>query len=81
MKRLLRNLFHRMIAALREHWQLSLETMALHHQLGVLERSGKRPRYTAGVDREYGIIWGGHMSGNDQDARPSPRRRVRSSGR
>jgi hypothetical protein len=55
MKILLRNLFHRMIAAPREHWQLSLETMALHHQLGVLERSGKRPRFSP-ADRCFWIV-------------------------
>jgi hypothetical protein len=55
MKTLLRNLFHTMITVLREHWQLSLETMALRHQLTVLERSVKRPRFSP-VDRCFWIM-------------------------
>jgi hypothetical protein len=55
MKTLLRNLFHTMITGLREHWQLSLETMALRHQLAVLERSVKRPRFSP-IDRCFWII-------------------------
>jgi hypothetical protein len=55
MKTLLRNLFHTMIIVLRERWQRSLETMALHHQLAVLERSVKRPRFSP-VDRCFWII-------------------------
>jgi hypothetical protein len=54
MKTLLRNLFHTMITGLREHWQLSLETMTLRHQLAVLERSVKRPRFSP-VDRCFWI--------------------------
>jgi hypothetical protein len=55
MKTLIRNLFHKMTATLCEHWQLSLETMALRHQLAVLERSVKRPRFSP-VDRCFWIV-------------------------
>jgi hypothetical protein len=55
MKTLLRNLFHTMITVLRERWQRSLETMALQHQLAVLERSVKRPRLSP-VDRCFWIM-------------------------
>jgi hypothetical protein len=55
MKTLLRHLFHKLITVLREHWQLSLETMALRHQLAVLERSVKRPRCSP-VDRCFWIM-------------------------
>ena len=51
----LRNRFHQMITVLREHWQLSLETMALQHQLAVLERSVTRPRCSP-VDRCFWIM-------------------------
>jgi hypothetical protein len=55
MKTLLRNLFPTMITVLRERWQRSLETMALRHQLAVLERSVKRPRCSP-VDRCFWIM-------------------------
>jgi hypothetical protein len=55
MKTLLRNLFHKMMTVLREHWQRSLETMAFRHQLAVLERSVKRPRLSP-VDRCFWIM-------------------------
>jgi len=55
MKTLLRNLFPKMITVLRERWQRSLETMALRHQLTVLERSVKRPRFSP-VDRYFWIM-------------------------
>jgi hypothetical protein len=55
MKTLLQNRFHQMITVLREHWQLSLETMALRHQLAVVERSVTRPRFSP-VDRCFWIM-------------------------
>jgi hypothetical protein len=55
MKTLIRNLFHTMSARLHEHWQRSLETMALRHQRAVLERSVKRARFSP-VDRCFWIV-------------------------
>jgi hypothetical protein len=56
MKTLLRNLFHKLITVLSEHCERSLETMALRHQLAVLERSAKRPRLSP-VDRCFWIMF------------------------
>jgi hypothetical protein len=45
MKTLLPNLFHRLTSWWCERWHLSLENLALRHQLDVLKRSMKRPRF------------------------------------
>jgi hypothetical protein len=55
MKTLVRRLFHLMASALRERLDLALETMALRHQLAVLERSAKRPSFSP-VDRCFWVL-------------------------
>ena len=45
MKTLLYILFRRIATALRDRWYLQLESLALRHQLEVLKRSAKRPRF------------------------------------
>ena len=47
MKTLIQNLFHRFISWWRDHWHLSLENIALRHQVDVLKRSGKRPQFSS----------------------------------
>ena len=42
MKAYLWLIFRKTVSALRERWDLTLENVALKHQLDVLERSGKR---------------------------------------
>jgi hypothetical protein len=45
MKIVFQTLFRRMALAQRERWYLQLELIALRHQLEVLKRSAKRPRF------------------------------------
>jgi hypothetical protein len=45
MKRLWQTLFQQLTSTLRERVHLALTTMALRHQLAVLQRSAKRPRF------------------------------------
>ncbi len=45
MKTLIHILFRRIVAALRDRWYLPVEYLALRHQLEVLKRSAKRPRF------------------------------------
>src|SRR5688572_2793195 len=45
MKSLIPSLIHRIASRWRERWHLSLEYLALRHQLEVLKRSAKRPRF------------------------------------
>jgi hypothetical protein len=45
MKTLIQSLIHRIASWWRERWYLSLEYLALRHQLEVLKRSAKRPRF------------------------------------
>jgi hypothetical protein len=45
MKSLWQTLFQRLTSTLRERVHLALTTMALRHQLAVLQRSAKRPRF------------------------------------
>jgi hypothetical protein len=45
MKRLWQTLFQRLTSTLRERVHLALTTMALRHQLAVLQRSAKRPQF------------------------------------
>jgi hypothetical protein len=46
MKTYLRLKLRKIVSALCERWDLVLENLALRHQIGVLERSGKRPQFT-----------------------------------
>lgn len=55
MKTLIQNLFHRFTSWWRERWHLSLELMALRHQVKVLKRSGKRPQF-ASSDRCFWLL-------------------------
>jgi hypothetical protein len=48
-------LFHKIASALRERCYLSLEMLALRHQLAVLERSVKRPQFSP-LDRCLWIV-------------------------
>lgn len=45
MKTLIQTLFHRIASVLRERWYLQLEYLALWHQVEVLKRSARRPRF------------------------------------
>jgi hypothetical protein len=45
MKTRIQRLFHRMVSAIRERWYLQRELMALRHQVDVVKRSAKRPRF------------------------------------
>src|SRR6267142_6492704 len=55
MKAIIPTLFHRIASALRERCYLSLEMLALRHQLAVLERSVKRPQFSP-LDRCVWIV-------------------------
>jgi hypothetical protein len=55
MKAIISTLFHRIASALRERCYLSLEMLALRHQLAVLERSVKRPQFSP-LDRCVWIV-------------------------
>jgi hypothetical protein len=46
MKTLIHIQFHSMASVLRERWHLWLEDIALRHQVEVLKRSAKRPRFS-----------------------------------
>jgi hypothetical protein len=50
MERLFRTLSHWIASVRHERWHLSLEYLALRHQLEVLKRSANRPRF-APTDR------------------------------
>jgi hypothetical protein len=45
MKTLIQILFRRMASALRQRWYPQLAYLALQHQLEMLKRSAKRPRF------------------------------------
>ena len=45
MKTLIQTLFHRIASVLRERWYLQLEYLALRHQVEVLKRSARQPRF------------------------------------
>ena len=45
MKTLIQTLFHRIASRWRERWHLSLELIALRHQVEVLKCSAKRPHF------------------------------------
>ncbi len=47
MKAIIPTLFHKIVSALRERCYLSLEMLALRHQLSVLERSVHRPQFSS----------------------------------
>ena len=53
MKAYLYLILRKIVPALRERWDLTLENVALKHQLDILERSGKRPQFTK-ADR---LLW------------------------
>jgi hypothetical protein len=55
MKTLFQTLLNKMASVLRERWHLSIEIMALHHQLAVLKRSVKRPQFSS-ADRSLWLI-------------------------
>jgi hypothetical protein len=55
MKTLIQNLFHRFASWWRERWHLSLELIALRHQVEVLKRSGKRPQFSSS-DRCFWLL-------------------------
>jgi hypothetical protein len=55
MKAMILTLLHKIVAVLRERCHLSLEMLALRHQLAVLERSGKRPQFSP-LDRCVWIV-------------------------
>ena len=55
MKTLIPTLFHRMASALREREHLWLEYLARRHQLEVLQRLAKRPRFSS-ADRGLWLI-------------------------
>jgi hypothetical protein len=60
MKTLIQNLFHRIASWWLERWYLSLELIALRHQVEVLKRSGKRPQFSSS-DRCFWVLlshWG-----------------------
>jgi putative transposase len=52
-KTYLRLILGKIVSAFCERWDLVLENVALRHQIGVLERSGRRPQFT-NVDR---LVW------------------------
>jgi putative transposase len=55
MKAIIPTLFHKIASALRERCDLSLEMLALRHQLAVLERSVQRPQFSP-LDRCVWIV-------------------------
>lgn len=55
MKTLIHTLFNWIVSRLRERWYLSLEYLALQHQLEVLKRSAKRPQFSS-ADRGLWLI-------------------------
>ncbi len=55
MKTLIQTLFHRLASWWRERWHLSLELIALRHQVEVLKRSGKRPQFSSS-DRCFWLL-------------------------
>ena len=55
MKTWLQIRFRQMISALCERGHLALENLTLHHQITVLERSTKRPRFSIS-DRCFWIL-------------------------
>lgn len=55
MKTVCQNLFHRCTSWWRERWHLSLENIALRHQLDVLKRSGTRPQFSSS-DRCFWLL-------------------------
>ena len=62
MKTLLFTLFNWIVSRLRERWHLSLENLALRHQLEVLKRSAKRPQFSP-TDRGLWVILSSVWSG------------------
>ncbi len=55
MKTLIQTLFHRIASWWQEGWHLSLELLALRHQVEVLKRSGKRPQFSS-ADRCFWLL-------------------------
>jgi hypothetical protein len=55
MKTLIQNLFHRIASWWLERWYLSLELIALRHQVEVLKRSGKRSEFSSS-DRCFWVL-------------------------
>jgi hypothetical protein len=55
MKVIIPTLFHKIASALRERCYLSLEMLALRHQLAILARSVQRPQFSP-LDRWLWIV-------------------------
>jgi hypothetical protein len=55
MKTLIQSLIHQITSRWRERWHLSLELIALRHQVEVLKRSGKRPQFSSS-DRCFWLL-------------------------
>jgi hypothetical protein len=55
MKTLIQNLLHRLASWWRERWHLSLELMALRHQVEVMKRSGTLPQFSSS-DRCFWLV-------------------------
>jgi hypothetical protein len=55
MKTLIQTLFYRIASKWRERWHLSLELIALRHQVVVLKRSCKRPQFSSS-DRCFWLL-------------------------
>ncbi len=56
MKTWLQTRFDKMASALGERWHLVLENLALQHQIAVLDRAAKRPRFSH-ADRRFWILF------------------------
>jgi hypothetical protein len=57
MKTFFQSLLQNIASVLRERWDLALETMALRHQLAVLERSTTRPRFSPADRCILSTVW------------------------